>query len=1090
VSADGALAACRRVEAGAWRTKTDRAGVPVYLHRLDGAARQSSAPPAAPGGPAHQRADADTLHAVYSALLAALPLAQRHREALRQRGLSDAEFDCRGYGSLPVQGRARVAREPYERWGGAVLRVPGIITCERDGRRYLSLAGAAGLLVPVRDPVGRVVALLVRRDGDDCTGPRYCYLSSTRHGGSGPGAPAHVPIGVVAPAEVVRVTEGVLKADVTAALSGVPTVGAAGLAWRPVLSILRELGARTVRLALDADARDKPPVARALAACAQALTAEGYTVELERWPAPHKGIDDALAAGAAVEVLAGDEARQAIADIVAEGTAGEPPQEPGPLDRLADVLADGPEALFRDAELLRALAQLAEADPPEYACHRARLRAAGVRLRELDAVLAQFRREIRAAQPPPDAAGAYRIVAGRVVHVRPTPQGPVEVPLANWSGRIVEEVVNDDGAERRITFAVEGALADGTPLTRAEVAADSFAWMRWPVEVWGTRAVVLAGASTADHLRVALQLLSGEVPRRTVYGHVGWREVGGRWCYLHGSGAIGADGPAAGVEVSLPDPLTGFTLPVPPTGEALAAAARASLALLEGLAPARIAMPLLAAVWRAVLGQAAGAIDLSLYLVGPHGAGKSEVAALAQQHFGPGLDARHLPGNWASTANSLEGLAFHAKDALLVVDDYAPRGAVGDRQRLEGAADRLLRAQGNHSGRQRMRADGSLRPNRPPRGLILCTGEDLPAGQSLRGRLLVLEIGPGDVELARLTPHQRAAASGLFAQALAGYVAWLAPRYGELRGSLPTQRAALRDRARDEVAGGSPRTPGIVADLALGLELFLNFALDAGAVTSDQRAALEGRGWAALLQAAAAQAAHVQTAEPTALFLRMLAAAVASGRAHVAEPNGMEPNPPQAWGWQGQEYMRKGENGPELELRFVPQGRRVGWVEGENLYLEPEASYAAAQQMARDQGEALPVTPRTLHRRLSERGLLVSREAGRETVTIRKTLEGRRRAVLHLRADALCAQQPDQPDQPDQQGEIPGENGQVAGQVAGRVAPAAGPNPTMKPDQNGRENGPLVGLVGSHNGVSGCPQDDGEESINPPGRGDAWEGDE
>src|SRR5207253_7701120 len=122
-------------------------------------------------------------------------------------------------------------------------------------------------------------------------------------------------------------------------------------------------------------------------------------------------------------------------------------------------------------------------------------------------------------------------------------------------------------------------------------------------------------------------------------------------------------------------------------------------------------------------------------------------------------------------------------------DDYAPSGAVGDRQRLERDADRLLRAQGNRAGRQRMRADGSLRPSRPPRGLILSTGEDVPPGQSLRGRMLVLEVSPGDVPLARLTPHQRAAAAGRYAEAMAGFVRWLAPQYAELRDRLPAERS-------------------------------------------------------------------------------------------------------------------------------------------------------------------------------------------------------------------------------------------------------------------------------------------------------------
>ena len=74
-------------------------------------------------------------------------------------------------------------------------------------------------------------------------------------------------------------------------------------------------------------------------------------------------------------------------------------------------------------------------------------------------------------------------------------------------------------------------------------------------------------------------------------------------------------------------------------------------------------------------------------------------------------------------------------------------------QRYHKEADRLFRGQGNHAGRQRMRADGSLRPAKPPRGLILSTGEDVPRGQSLRARLLVLEVSPGRLRPAAARPQ-------------------------------------------------------------------------------------------------------------------------------------------------------------------------------------------------------------------------------------------------------------------------------------------------------------------------------------------------
>src|SRR5262249_17319885 len=162
----------------------------------------------------------------------------------------------------------------------------------------VTLAGAAGLLVPIRDSAGRIVALLVRRDEARDGRGKYLYVSSASVGGPGPGSPAHVPLGVTAASPICRLTEGALKADVAMALSGVPTIGAAGLGWRPALDALSELGCQTVRLAFDADALDNAHVARALADCCKAADAAGLAVELEHWDkADGKGIDDLLAAG-------------------------------------------------------------------------------------------------------------------------------------------------------------------------------------------------------------------------------------------------------------------------------------------------------------------------------------------------------------------------------------------------------------------------------------------------------------------------------------------------------------------------------------------------------------------------------------------------------------------------------------------------------------------------------------------------------------------------------------------------------------------------------------------------------------------------
>ena len=142
-------------------------------------------------------------------------------------------------------------------------------------------------------------------------------------------------------------------------------------------------------------------------------------------------------------------------------------------------------------------------------------------------------------------------------------------------------------------------------------------------------------------------------------------------------------------------------------------AVRASLRILS-VAPDRISFPLLAAVYRAALGN----LDFSLFLVGQSGVFKTAVAALCQQHFGAAMDARSLPANFASTGNALEWLAFYAKDALLVVDDLAPP-ATGRDGELQNIAERLFRAAGNQQGRSRLGGNGSLGAPKSPRGLVL-----------------------------------------------------------------------------------------------------------------------------------------------------------------------------------------------------------------------------------------------------------------------------------------------------------------------------------------------------------------------------------
>jgi hypothetical protein len=543
---------------------------------------------------------------------------------------------------------------------------------------------------------------------------------------------------------------------------------------------------------------------------------------------------------------------------------------------------------------------------------------------------------------------------------------------------IVEERRQDDGAETVAEFGIDVWLPDGWQ--RVWVPSGNFEKMDWVIPEIGPSAIIYPRQSSI--VRAAIQELSvrlhhGMIPRTTVFTHLGWLDLpGAERVFLHAAGALGTNGPVDQIDVALPGDLSRYELPSLTDEDDLRVDIRASLGLLD-LAPDRIMVPLLAGVYRAPLGD----VNLSLFLVGRTGVFKSELAAVCQQHYGRGLDASHLPANWSSTANSLEELAFAAKDVLLVVDDFVPQGSQREVGEYHGKAERLFRAVANHSGRQRMTADATLRPPRPPRGLVLATGEDLPRGHSLRSRIVAVEVRPEDVDLERLTQAQSDAAAGLNSRAMAGFVRWLAPRRVDAEKVLADINSLRPDFQRE---GSHGRTADQAVQLFWSWTMFLQYAFEAGAITEIEHDELLFRGYDALQGLVGSQVELHTEANVVDQFVELLSGAITSGHAHLAGFDGSAPpGNERALGWR--------DEGPDGEYRA--KGDRVGWFDGTHLYLLPAVAMKAAEGVAGRSGESLVVSQQTLGKRMAERGILLSREASRETLKVRKMLEGRRQPV-------------------------------------------------------------------------------------------------
>ncbi len=275
---------------------------------------------------------------IYLTLLSKLTLTKEHREQLRKRGLTDAQIDRNGYRSLSFFKFRQTVPSLRDEFDERLLTVPGFTT---DDGEIKPIQMPNGILIPIRDVQGRIVALQIRSDKGD---PKYLWFSG---GDTSCGSPTHVPLGIKTATEV-RVTEGPLKADVAFALDGESTIGVAGVSsWSSALPVLEAIGAKTVRLAFDADASEKQGVANALTDCCNALK-DRYEIQLEVWSADQgKGIDDLLLKGGKPEILTGkhvDEYLEKLNTLEPTEEASRPEAEMPAVPEPAAVTPESPAA--------------------------------------------------------------------------------------------------------------------------------------------------------------------------------------------------------------------------------------------------------------------------------------------------------------------------------------------------------------------------------------------------------------------------------------------------------------------------------------------------------------------------------------------------------------------------------------------------------------------------------------------------------------------------------------------------------------------------------------------------------------------------
>jgi hypothetical protein len=314
-----------------------------------------------------------------------------------------------------------------------------------------------------------------------------------------------------------------------------------------------------------------------------------------------------------------------------------------------------------------------------------------------------------------------------------------QVPIADFTARIVEEQVGEDGRKQ---FQIEGSTITGRPfqmLMEAEDFADDKKLKATLTAAAGAQAPIYVGM--AKHLGTAIQRLSGDIASIRRFTRTGWSD--GKFLI-------------PGREIEQATIVLGRKLPYAFSKDAdLSLALQALDALFRSHGPACVG-PIVSFLLTPPLALLAGWRNerYGAFLSGRTGSLKSSMAQALMCLYGPGFSRDDLLVKWGqgATNNALMAMAVAAYDLPFLIDNYKPNTGDGPKAFIN-----LIHNIVEGGEKDRLNRSSELRDSRPVFAWPLVTGEDVPdKDPASLARVLVIPFArPAD--LAHLTKAQQLA---------------------------------------------------------------------------------------------------------------------------------------------------------------------------------------------------------------------------------------------------------------------------------------------------------------------------------------------
>jgi hypothetical protein len=582
--------------------------------------------------------------------------------------------------------------------------------------------------------------------------------------------------------------------------------------------------------------------------------------------------------------------------------------------------------------------------------------------RRQDSVLAEAGR-VLGLEDQSDSWPYFEDHGGIWMYQRERNGSQASLPLCNFLARIVAETVVDDGEHQEEWYTLRATCQGRTreiELRRTEFESDTA--LSRIVAALGARARVNP-RTQPKYVLDAIKAFSADVAERVVHTHTGW--VDGR--YLFANGYVDGEGWHEASGCQLPRRLQAYGLS---PGRGTIEDGLARLDDLLALAPAKVMVPLLGGVLLGPIGATIDAPAPMVHINGPTGCHKTSICCAAMGLAGAFLPAQPTD-SWTSTANSIQRLGWHLKDAPMLLDDYKAAHVKAQHVTF------LLQNYGDNMARGRLDANSDVRSTFPMRCVLISSGEDQPEGEaSTLARILSVPLARCEVNRERLTAIQQGA-EGLHALTV-DYLRWLAAgadqggnnqRHQAIRAAILSQLEESLDNATNP-----GRIASNVAVLYVAWEVFTRFLAERGHWATERAADWLLTCNRELLGLARGQLNLTVQERYSQLFLETLRGLVVSGRALIYNI----------------------ESGvPELRSNQVLLGAR----DYQGTYVIAQASYDEVCRHLRAAGRLVTFTQRALSQLFEQDGLLQSTSP--PSLLVKRRINGVRCWCWHLPAEVL-----------------------------------------------------------------------------------------